>query len=775
LNELPDGRSAHEAQSAACPGPLSSSPAKRIAAAKPWAGTFEADFAAERLPVWNGVQGMTDGIFATTCWECSANCGALATVADGRVVNFGPNSSHPYSKGAFCVKGIRGAPGLTYNPGRLLYPHRRAGARGDGRWARISWDEALDEMADRFADVRRRYGAEAIVGATSGANFSRSTILALLLRSIGSPNWMINQDLCGGCRAVSAKITGLNIQRGEDIETTRTALIVGRNSAIADPVEWAALKAAKKRGARLIVIDPKRIPAADIADVWLAPRVGTDAALALSMIHVLIAEGLYDRDFVRDRCHGFDELSARAAAFTPEAAAGLTGVAATDIVTAARLYGDGPSVFVSGHGIDASSVGVQTFRAFHALVAISGNVDRPGGNMRQRTPKGLASYLDLLHRPEHRLDLETEKRTLGADQFPLWAGPRGWQTACHNPTVIEAMLTGNPHPVRALYASGVNILVTYPDTRRTIEALKSLDFVAVAAHQMTPTAEWADIVLPKTTTLEEEEVSFMPTGPAVMFTRAVVAPQGEARQEIEIAAPLLDRLEARQAVAKRLLPWRTQREFNLHLLADSGIDIDELEARGYVEVPKAPVAADRPFATKTGRIELYSTVLEEIGQDPLPGWVAPPRDARSSQERARFPLTLITGDREKSYHHSRFRDQPWALKVSPDPRLLMHPETASEQGLADGEWVRLVVDGSEGDCQLRIKLSDMTPRDVVNTGMGWWRPAAPAPDHGALDVNINAALAYSGPYDPVSGSSDIRGQLCRIERLDAARVSARGG
>ena len=249
----------------------------------------------------------------TTCWECSTNCGALATVKAGRVIDFGPNPQAPHSKGAFCIKGIRGAPGLTYNPNRLLYPHRRMGARGDGKWARISWDEALDEMADRLAAVRREHGPEAIVGATSGANFSRSLIMALTLRSIGSPNWMINQDLCGGCRAVSARITGLNIQRGEDIEHTRCALVVGRNSSIADPIEWAALKAAKKRGAKLVVIDPKRTPVAQIADVWLSPRVGTDAALALAMINVLIAENRYDRDYVEARCHGFDELARRVA------------------------------------------------------------------------------------------------------------------------------------------------------------------------------------------------------------------------------------------------------------------------------------------------------------------------------------------------------------------------------------------------------------------------------------------------------------------------------
>jgi anaerobic selenocysteine-containing dehydrogenase len=214
---------------------------------------------------------------------------------------------------------------------------RRLGGRGEGKWARISWDEALDEMAERLAAVRQAYGPEAIVAATSGAYFSRSVILALTLRSIGSPNWMINQDLCGGCRAVSARVTGLDITRGEDIGDTRCALVEGRNPSVADPVEWAALKAAKKRGARIIVVDPKRTPAAQMADLWLAPRIGTDAALALAMTHVLISEGLYDRTFVQRWCHGFDELARRAADFTPAVAESYTGVPAEQIAAAARM------------------------------------------------------------------------------------------------------------------------------------------------------------------------------------------------------------------------------------------------------------------------------------------------------------------------------------------------------------------------------------------------------------------------------------------------------
>jgi anaerobic selenocysteine-containing dehydrogenase len=407
---------------------------------------------------------------------------------------------------------------------------------------------------------------------------------------------------------------------------------------------------------------------------------------------------------------------------------------------------------------------VQTFRAYHCLVAISGNIDRAGGNWRSKAPRGLRQYLDLLHMPEFRLDAEIERQTIGAERFPLWAGPKGWQTACHNPSVIDAMLTGRPYPVRALYASGVNILVTYPDTRRTMEAIHSLDFVAVAAHTMTPTAELADIVLPKTTTLEEEEVSFMPSGPTVLFTRAAVPPQGEARCELDIARPLLDKLAARQAILRDLLPWRSQRAFNEYLLGDSGITIEELERIGHYQVPyQLGDFANEPFATPTRKVELYSTTLEQVGLDPLPAYSEPQYAHASAELRSEYPLLLVTGDREKSYHHSRFRDQAWATKVSPDPRLTMHPDTARRLGVAEGAWIKLATPYGAGSCRLRIKLSDATPPEVVNTGMGWWLPGDPSPEHGALAVNINAALSYAGPYDPVSGSSDVRGVRCRIE------------
>ena len=713
-------------------------------------------------------------VVPSTCWECSTHCGALVTVENGRVTKVAPNPEHPSSQGAFCIKGIRGLPDLTYHKDRVLYPMKRTGARGDGQWQRISWDEALDTIADRMMAVRTRYGAPALCGAVSNAHFSRGVSLALLMRAYGSPNWMMNQDLCGGCRGLSDRVTGLAVGNGEDIDNTNCALVVGRNPSAADPSQWLKLRKAKARGAKIVVIDPARTQIATLADLWLRPRPGTDAAIGLAMANVLIAEGRYDRAFVERWCHGFDQYKARVASYTPARAADLTGIAAEDILRAAHMYADGPSTFVSGHGIDAFSAGVQTFRAFHCLVAIAGNIDRKGGNRRNKRPKGFTGYIEVLHKPEFRLPLEVEKRTIGADQFPLWAGPDGWQTACHNPSVIDAILTGEPYPVRALYVTGVNIVVTYPDTQKTLRALKSLDLLVVATHMMNPTAEYADIVLPKTTGLEDEEVSLESPGPCLSAIRPVIAALGEARSDFDIARELVRRAE-RLGIndARRFFPWESKREFNQFLIGkESGITVEQLLDKGWATFPYSVGDLEKQvIKTPTGKFELYSEMLAKLGLDPLPDYVAPRQTRAPEAVRRDYPLTLLTGAREKTYHHSRFREQGWARKVSPEPWLQIHPDDAARLGYAAGDWVWVETHGGPGRCRLKLDVTDDTLPGVVRTGMGWWYPEAKAPDHGALEVNINGAMSYGAPWDPVTGSADTRGMPCRLSRVAASAAA----
>ena len=641
---------------------------------------------------------------------------------------------------------------------------RRVGERGSNQWKEISWDEALEAMAEGYTKAIHKHGPLSLAGAVGGAFFSRGPVVALLMRAMGSPNVLINQDLCGGCRGVSDMVTGLSIQGGEDVEHANTVLMVGANPHAANPVQWTRIKAAKARGAKIVVLDPMRSEAAKIADLWLRPLPGTDAAIGLAMMHVMIAEDRHDKGFIAQWTRGFDELAERVADWTPERAAAVSGVPANLILAAARAYAAGPSAFVSGHGIDAVTNGVQTFRAFHCLVAISGNLDRTGGNRRAKRPKGFRNYFDVIHDPAFQLPAEVTAKRLGAEQFPLWAGPKGWQAACHNPTVIDAILTGKPYPVRAMFVSGVNIAVTYPGSQRTIEALKSLDFLAVAGHSMNPTAALADIVLPKTTTLEEEDVSVNAQGPCVTWTGAVAAREGEVRADVEIAAGLVERLAARGVANPALMPWRTQRGFNEHLLKDTTLSIEALAAAGYAEFEHTLGNFEaQDFKTASGKVELWSQRMADAGLDPLPNYE--PTGASTENDPA-FPYTLQTGLREKTYHHSRFREQAWARKVSPDPLLKIHPETAKAIGIGEGDWVHIETPRGNGACRVKASITDATAPGIVVTGMGWWLPEAAGPEFGALDININAALSYAGPYDPASGSADTRGVPCRIKKLD---------
>ena len=249
-----------------------------------------------------------------------------------------------------------------------------------------------------------------------------------------------------------------------------------------------------------------------------------------------------------------------------------------------------------------------------------------GGNRRVKKPKGFLDNLQVVHDPKFRLPKEIEEQTLGADKYPLWAGPRGWQTACHNPTAIDAILTGKPYPVRAMYVSGANIVVTYPNTPKTVDALRSLDFLMVASDTMTPTAELADIVLPKTTALEEDDIRLQPGGPLITMTQVAVPARGEARNDLEIALGLYEKMQARGAVTKNFLPWKTEDEFIEYLLGDSGVTLDMLRRDGYAMYPYTLENFEK-FPSPTGKLELYSEAIASVGVDPLPNFVAPARDS----------------------------------------------------------------------------------------------------------------------------------------------------
>jgi anaerobic selenocysteine-containing dehydrogenase len=714
-------------------------------------------------------------VIKSTCWECYHNCGILVHVKDGRVVDVKGNPEHPYNHGIVCIKGKKGPITATYHPDRVVFPKKRVGNRGEGKWERITWDEGLEIMAERFADIKAKYGPLAIIAAVSNAYFPRGVPVALLMRSIGTPNWMINTDLCGGSSWIADWVTWAdNPTRtyvGPDYANSECILMFGTNIPAAHPTgEWHDVLQAKRRGAKIIVVDPRRTQAAKMAELWLPVRPGTDAALALGMANLMIKEGLYDKEFVEKWCFGFDKFSEKASEYSLDRVAEITGVPKDDIVKAARMYGTiKPAGLALRLGLQAQTNGVQTCRAISCLMAITGNVDIPGGNPLKKYMPGFQNYHDFVEkRPDLKLPRELEEKRIGARLFPLWCGPDSVAQVSHNPSVIRAILTGDPYPIKAMYVTGVNIALTYPDTQKTLEALRKLDFLVCATHTMTPVAELADIVFPKTTILEEDALCEVYLGKCVSSTQKAIEPVGECRDDFAIAIDLVKKLEEKGAIEKNYLFFENTTEFLREQLKDTGISLEEIREKGFVPVPvEYKQYEEEGFKTPTGKVELYSTILEKFGYAPLPFFEEPPESPISTPSVAKtYPLILLTGVRHIAYHHSRFRDHEWARKIEPHPRVEIHPKAAAERGIADGDWVSIETPRGKGTCKQKARVTEDIRPDVVSAPMGWWYPEKPGPEHGCFESNASAAMTYGPPWDPIIGCTSVKGILCQVTKVE---------
>lgn len=715
---------------------------------------------------------MATKVIPSTCKECSVRCGSLIYVEDGRVVRITGNPDHPGSKGAFCVKGVNAPVTAREHPDRPLYPLRRTAERGDRKWERISWNTVFDAIAERLGQIKAQHGAMAIAGAVSNHFVSRGVAMTQLLRSIGSPNYMINQDLCQGCRYTAAMLTGVGAQPGNELPKARCVLVIGKSPSDSSVVQWMHIKEAKRAGAELIVVDPRRTQISRLADQWLPIKPGTDVALALSMIHVVFSESLLDSTFVAEWCVGADRLRQRAEQYPPAVAAGITGISTDAIVKAARSFATAkPGCLILGHGIDAQANGVKTAMAFHALLALTGNIDREGTNRLPKQQSGFRDNSSIINDPAFRLPKEIEEKIIGGDEYPLWSGPKSWSKSSHNPSLVRAAITGRPYPIKGLYVSGVNIVCTYPDIRNTIAALNQLDLLVVATDHMTPTAELADFVLPKTTLLEEEDVSADQSAPCFTVVQSALPPKGEAKCDMEIAVGLRDALRRRGLLEYELFPWNSHRDFIDFQLRETGVSFDELCVKGYRPISLSyEEYRKKGFKTPSKKIDLCPEWLQEIGQDPLPDY-KPPVYAKPPEG---FDLVLLTGIRSMAYHHSRFRNHAWARKLQDAPELRINPRTAERHNIGRDDWAWVTTPNTPHRVLLKAWLTDEVPEGIVATGMGWWYPEMNGADHGALTFNIDGAIPYGPPWDPISGSPEARNTACKVSRADPSEVPRTG-
>ncbi len=724
----------------------------------------------------------------TVCFWCKAECGLLAHVREGRLLKLEedpewPIDCHPPRAG--CVR-RKAAAEYIYHPGRVNYPMKRAGERGEGRWQRLEWSEALDEIAGKLETLRDCYGPETLA-ASGGTARTHDEYRARFFNLFGSPNLLGQERICFGPRSIVADaITGMfpNYALSKD---ANCVLLLGAEPLTARPMVAKALLEARQRGAKLIVVDPCQTKSAAMADLWLPLHPGTDSALLLGMIGVVVDEGLYDKDFVDRWCYGFDSLVERLKEYPLLRVSEITGLTPHLVQQAARLYArNGPACCIEGMGLEHSFSSTQALHARWILSAICGNLDVKGGEI-QMGPPGFVPTRDM--ELWDRLPESQWQKMIGAQRFRLssydtqimlmrnitrvWGAPVNemfHQCQCHTPSAYRTIITGDPYPITALFTTHSNPMVTEIATQSVYGALKSpnLQLYVVNEFFMTPSAELADYVLPAATWLERPDVwSFSDYGSYIWARQAVlphILPGAYAHyRDYDIWRELGIRLGQEAD-----WPWETLEEALDYRLAPLGYTL-----KTFPRIILRPVVEKKyekqGFATTTGKVELRSTVLEALGYDPLPKYLVPPESPQGDPELARqYPYTLIDGRRILYYYHSEWRQVESVRKHHPDPIVRVHPQTAHAEGISEGDWIW--IETKRGRIRQRVQLFDKMDPQIIDAEHGWWYPEMPGAEpslHGAFESNINVCLSDDPEHcNPELGSYPLRTALCRIAKAE---------
>ncbi|MCB1437092.1 MAG: molybdopterin-dependent oxidoreductase [Rhodobiaceae bacterium] len=698
-------------------------------------------------------------ILKSVCRSCHGGCGTLMHVQGDKLLKVEGDPDSPLNKGRLCPIGAS-TMDLVYHPDRLKYPMRRKGPRGSGQWERISWDEALDEMAEKLQAIKDEFGPESIaMGTGTGRHHIRW--VSRFGHALGTPNW----SEPGFAQCFHPRINTCLLTYGDfpvcDFTTeTMPELILywGHNPVNSGPDGETRFSVRDSLAAnpKIIVVDPRETYLAKKADIWLQLRPGTDDALALAMLNVLIEEKLYDAEFVEKWTHGFAELAERVRPHTPEWAEGVTWVPADKIRAAARLYAEiRPSAMEWGVAIEQTPNCIQTVRAVSLLPALTGNIDVPGGWVFGMN--GIGRFPSLIE----NLSPEMNAKRLGADRFKLLCGEGADLPAAHIPTVLQAMRTGKPYPVKAFMVFGNNTLTTYGNSKLVYESLMKLDFMVCADLFMTPTAELADLVLPAASWPELNQIAGLPTRAAnIVLAQQKTVQIGECKSDEEIFVALARRMKLETCTEP------VEDVLDAQVRAGTGMSYDDLKVRGFYKIPfRYRKYEEKGFKTPTGKIELYSTRFEEMGYDPLPYYEEPPESPIATPEIAEeFPLVLTTGGRIPFFFNSEHRQLKPLRKAHPDPIAEIHPDTAARLGIKTGDW--MWIETKRGKIRQKAKLwKGIDPR-VIHCEHGWWFPDKPGPDYGVWESNVNVLTSNLPPFDPQMGTYHLRALLCRVERSD---------
>lgn len=670
-------------------------------------------------------------------------CGLLVGVKDNRIVKVKGDPDGFLNKGYICPKGIA-SPERLNHPDRLRYPLKRAGKRGEGKWDRISWDEALKEIAENLNNIKEKYGARAVAFGLGMPKGQEHFVLIRLANLFGSPNVVTSQDVCHAPR----EITGLHtcgFYPVSDLHQPSKLVVLWASNITSTNEEGeicSMLLKQLKEGTELIVVDPRKIDLVKKSKRWLQIRPGTDHALALGLLNVIIEESLYDKNFLENWTHGFEDLREHVKEYTPEKVSDITWVPPELIRETARMYARSkPATIQWGNPIEHNIHTFHITRALICLMAICGNLDVPGGNVQALDPKvmGLGAFV--------RADLfPTKWKEMISTSHGVIPRFMTIPSSFFRKAVIEEI----PYPVKGFYSMCSNPMLSYVDSRYTYDALKKLDFTAVADLFMTPTAAMADIVLPVASQFETDDIGHYGLGHGYILARPkVVDPPEECWPDIKILNEL----------GKLISPeeyWHDDyRQFLEDLLKPAGLTYSQFVEKGYLKGPERYKSYEKKgFRTPTGKVELRLSTAEKFKLPPMPSFTGFPEE-----DDPEYPLVL-TSSKSRYYLHSSYRWIKSLREKRPHPKVEIHPETASKYGIHEGDAV--VIETRYGKITQIAYITDIIDPRVISASHGWWFPEGKAESQYEWEKSNFNMLTSKDTLGKQFGTPNLKGLPCRI-------------
>ncbi len=675
-------------------------------------------------------------VIFTDCTLCYHSCGTKVTVENGRAVKVEGLESHPLNKGKLCPKGEIALDNI-YHPNRLKYPMKRV----KGSWERVTWDQALTEIATKLLSLKEEFGPSSL-GVFSGSigveNLEMVGLTQRFKAAFGSPNFFSVESICYRMRIRTRQIT-FGKYPTEELDSN-LYILWGHNPEESDFPLRLAIEENLRKGAKLVVIDPKRIPLADHAEMYLRIRPGADGAMALAMINVIVNEKLHDEDFINKYTHGFDQLVPHIQKYTPEWAEKITWVPAQDIRKLARLFAKtkGAGIYQGTNTQDQTANGTQNSRVFSVLQVITGNINIPGGWV-------ISPRLKL-----GNVGMEVEGEPLGADQYPLFYEVWGRKSPYGVVTCVPESVPGK---IKAFFVVGGNPVVSMPDSNAFKSAFKKLELLVVHDLFMTETGELAHYVLPACSHLEKWGVAYTYNVchclPYLMLRKKAIESFQESWSEWRLFTELAKKL----GMGNRF-PWKSEEELVAFELEPTGLTFKQLleekpEGAFYQEKEYGMKATK--FSTPTKKIEIYSDALQQVGFDPLPTYLEPRRSPFNTPELLeKYPLILSTGNRNLFYTHGQFREIESLREKNPDPRAEIGPETALQHGIQDGD--RIVIETNRGTARMKARVDQRVAEGVVLVPHGW---------PGEANANL---LTDALCREPIMGYPDMKSLLCSIRK-----------